>query len=1219
MLKKIFVSLGIFLVVIYALFLIAPVCLTGLISKYDISKIIEDASGLKVNIEKVKIITTPKLTIGLKTGHVEAAFPTGEKIFSADNIQGKLSLLSVLSGKIEADMIGADNVNIILQVNNNGHLEIEDFITNQINAKNTQSQDSGTETTFSLPFGLKLSNHLPNIIINKYNIDFAEKNNKYSVYGNKISLTDFVINKKIKINIDGKFKLRENEQFNYNLKVYNQIMPDIDLNELILAPKTDEKKTAAEFSFTDIINIFEAIYKNKLTANIDADIKSYGTTDDIKIDGYFNVSNLSVAVDGKPLPAGTVSLKMNNNKIDLISKLHTADSDITEVTGKFITGKSHKINLNCKSHAKIKNIIDIADSIAKSFNINTLDTLSGSGEINADFSVKSDLKTVESSGYLKVPSASLNYGLYKIAIENIFADIQFANNSITIKDIALSILGQPLKIKGTIFPDSTTDMTVLADKLQIKGLLLAAGQAALLKDNVINSGTISLNVLLKGKLEKIVPKVYISADNVNVKNIPSSTVVTMEKSLVDLVTDGVKTNGKIDVNNVKIINPMAKVSAPKADILFGDKDILINNAYLLFNNSRIDMSGKISDYTNKNINFDITAKGNVLASDLKSMVPKEYQSEVLSKGTLPLNIKISGNDKSQNIRFKLSSNPSNYLSLLSITQAKDKNSEVSGDIVLKGDSLNFSNTGFFVNGKGLAFLKGSINDIYKSQKLNLNFSTVDNISVKIPFFKKSKMNIGGNINIAGNLSAPTLKGNVNIPSLSIPDLLLTIDDLNVSLNGPIAKGSGSLKKLVSGGITAENITSDFNLNFINNILYLKNITGDAFNGKINGNIWYDIINGHVGVDLKGSGMNAEKAIAGAAGIKNALSGKLGFSANVKTFGSTETQMMQNLTGTASFEINDGEFGNIGRFDNLILAQNLMTNPIIRAGVTSIKSLPIIKATAQFKTINGNLNFKGGWVDLQPVKTSGPSMSYYITGKYNLLNSTANVVILGRISAEVVKLLGPLGELSVSKLTSLIPGVGNATVSLIQAITTNPYGEKISEIPELSSGIKNYKNFKVQFNGGVESSSSVKSFRWLSVCDTSEIQGLTLKEQVQAVKEAVQDAKQKQIDAYNKHMEEQRQQAKEASRELKNAAEGIKNLFKTPKQTTENTTSTTKTDTPSAETSPKPAAESKPATESKPAETQQKTVVDTPAPAATENAKPEPTPAQNQSETDSTAN
>ena len=150
------------------------------------------------------------------------------------------------------------------------------------------------------------------------------------------------------------------------------------------------------------------------------------------------------------------------------------------------------------------------------------------------------------------------------------------------------------------------------------------------------------------------------------------------------------------------------------------------------------------------------------------------------------------------------------------------------------------------------------------------------------------------------------------------------------------------------------------------------------------------------------------------------------------------------------------------------------------------------------------------------------MAYYITGKYNLLNGTTNVIVLGRLDEKVVSILGPLGDLSVDKLTSYLPKFGALTAVLVDSMTTDPAKENTANIPALSSGSTNYKDFKVEYNGGIDSSSAVKSFKWLSNCDTSAID---LKQEfsntTEAIKNTVNDTKQ----------------------QLQDAAEGIKNLFK----------------------------------------------------------------------------
>lgn len=962
--KKFAIGFGIGLISIYALFLIAPFFLSGIANSYsdEISKIIEESSGFKVKLENFRVLTTPKLTIGGGVGHIELALPNGETFFTADNAGGKLSLLPLLARRIEIDAVGAENVNLNLKVKKGGKFLIEDYIPQ------SESTEQNTEPMAPLPFGIKLSNHLPNITINNYNISFIDipTDKTYSIYGQKAKISDFILNKKIKIAADGKFMLQDKVQFSYDMKILNKIMPDLELNELVFNPQQPQNPAKTTEPF-DIISVFKSIHDNQLTADVKADIKTYGSFEDVNFDGTMNVSNLGVAVDGKKLPPSNIDIKLKGNTINLYTKLFTADKEITELIGMFKTGKHPKIDLNCKSNAQFKSIIDMIDSIAKTFGYKDLDTLTATGGIDADFTLKSNLKKTESSGYLKIPSASLAYKLYNFAIANIKADVDFSNST----------------------PD--------------------------------------FNINLAG---------------VNYKDVPSKT--TLNISGVNLVKN------IINISNAKILNPAANVSFPTAKVILSEKTIDIENAKLVYDNIKLDIRVKISDYLAQNIKLD-----------------------------------------------------------------------------------------FIADGLGQIVLKGSVNDVYNTMKLDLNLLTNKTVSMEIPGLTKSNVKTDFNIHIGGNAIEPILKGTAKVPSLTIPDMLVSMQDMNVSLNGPIVKGSGTLKKFVSGGIVAENLGADFDLT--GNVFNLKNLTGDAFAGKVNGDISYNIVNGHIGVKFNGTGMDAEKAIAGAAGIKNALSGILGFNANVTLHGATDIEMMKNLKGKVSFNIQDGTLGNIGRFENFLFAPNISSNSILKAAVSSVSALPAIKNTAEFKMISGDLTFNNGLANLNPIKTSGPSMAYYITGKYNLLNATANVVVLGRLSAEVVKLLGPLGDLSVEKLTSYIPKFGNLTGKLINAMTTDPKKENIAAIPQLSSGNKNYKDFKVQFNGGVESRSSVKSFKWLSKCDTSAIETLTVKEQVQTTKQAVQDAVQQKKDAVNNLLEQRRKQAEESRQQMQDAKEGLKNL------------------------------------------------------------------------------
>lgn len=1128
--KKTGIIIGSVIFTLYVIFLLLPLVLSPILNSYreQISSMIEEASGYKVQLEKLGVVTTPKLTAGIKVEHAEFAIPTGETFLIADKFNAKLSLLPLLIGKIETDSVSVDYVRADLKVRPDGHFLIEEFIPQA-------DPDKSTDTVQSLPLGIKLSNHLPNISVKEYELNFVDmvSGSNYSIEGENFKISDFVLDKKIKLFAKGKMTLNKLEQFKYDVKLVNRLMPDLSLNDLVFNSEATNKTITPQSITFNIIDFFKALNMTELSADLVANLQTAGTFDNPKFYGFANIKSMTMLVDGKKLPASSIVFNAKHDRFKLDVAMFSAENQKTSLIGNFKTGKHPNIDMQFVSNAQFNDIFRIINSFAKSFNYNELETLSATGGIDADFTLKTNTKHVNSNGYFKIPSASIKYGLYNIALNDIKADIDF-NNRLNIKDVGFEILGQPLKIYGAIEKNSDTDLHIKADKLLLKGLVATAGQMQILKENIFNSGTLSLDTQLVGKLSKLVPSVNLSVDNLDVKNIPSNTRVTLPNAKFVINTDGKKFNGDLTTSNLRIVNPAATVSVPETSVIIGDKDITIQKAYLILNNSRVDVTGKVSNYINDKITMDIKANGEILANDVKSMIPVEMRSMVSGVGKLPLTATITGNAKTQDVSLKLIADTSNYISILETDLLKNKTTIINSNLKIADDSIKLSNTGIFADNLNnpVVSLSGAVNYISSTQKLALRMSIPKCANIVIPGFKNSNLGIRGDIDITGTALNPYLKGLVSVPTVTIPDMAITITNLVANLNGPVLKGNATLQNFKSGGIVAENLASEFSLKNYS-IFYLNNLMGDSFDGKISGNISYDINDAKITVNMQGSDMDAVKAVEGAAGIKNALSGKLGFDANIVTKGATDIEMMKNLTGKVTFDIANGKFMNVGRFDNLLYAQNILGNAILKAAVTSVTNLPLIQNTAEFKSISGDMTFENGWAKISSIKTTGPLMAYFINGRYNLLNGTANVIILGRLDAKVVALLGPLGDLSVDKLTSYIPKFGALTGSLINAMTSDPAKENTANIPTLSNGSSNYKDFKVEFNGGLESSSSVKSFKWLSKCDTSEIdvkQDIT--NTVDNFKNSVQDAKQN------------LQDTKDALKNtIKNTKEDFKNLFK----------------------------------------------------------------------------
>lgn len=1234
MLKKTGIILGLLIVTLYVLFLIVPFFLTGFVNSYndEIAKLVENSFGLKLKLENISIVTTPKLTAGIQADNISLMYPDDEEFFSTENAEVKISLLPLLIRRIEVDVVKADRIRADLKVRPDGKFLIEEYIPQS----NTEESEISAPIT-GLPLGLKLSNHLPDIRVKLYDLSLIDmrNNKKYSISGDSLKLTDFILNKKIKVSTNGSITLDDTVPFNYDIKIFNKIMPNIDLNDLLFAQNNSEEVKAEPIAF-NIIDIIEGIKKNQLEANIITDIKTYGNMKNIHIDGLIDIENLTIAVNDKKLPEGHVKLSFHGKKVVSDIALYTAENEITTVSGE-MKGSS-KVDFVVKSNAQINNIFNVFKSIASSFNYNDLDTLTASGGIDADFNIKSDMKTITSSGYFKIPSASVKYSLYNLLIDKINADIDFANDTVNLKNFGFTILSHPLRAYGTIKNDSTADLHLTADKLLIKGLLAAAGQVAILRDNDFKSGTVSMDASISGKLKNIQPVVDIVIDNVNVLNKPSSTSIKVADSKINILSDGKTYKGNIGVHSISVANPALSLAVPQVNILLDEKDINIDDTYLLLDNSKIDISGKISDYTTKKLAINLKAEGSLLADDLRNMIPADIRSMFSAKGAMPLSVKISGNDKQQIVDAQILATPSGYLHVFDISGISGKSSLIRSNIAIENNSLKFTDTGLYattktnildVNDKTqLVRITGSVDNLSNPQFNGLKLETLSTQTISIPGFANSKASVNGNIILDGFLMNPSIKGIVSVLNVSLPSIkttlknitadlggndiditlpLITIDNSSMSadavvssnfLKGIIMKsvnfkgdlidadtlgaafsgmspsnspssastavsssspqnlgiviqnGKGSVTKFKTGKITATNLTSDFGLK--NNVFYLKNLKGNAFSGTINGNITCNIISGLATVNMTGSDMNAVNAIAASAGIPNALSGILDFDAKLKlnAFAADFNAMMKSITGNVSFNVKDGHYANIGTLDSLLLAQNIAANAILKAALAPIRNMPIVQNASNFKSITGMLTLKNGVANLSSVKSTGPSLAYFVTGQYNLISGYTNVIILGRLGADIVAVLGPLGELSATKLTSYIPKFGAQTAKILNALTSNPETENTSQIPALSTGNTNTKDFKVVFTGNVTSASSIKSFKWLSNCDTSAITGGSLKEQLKTSTDSLKETGKNNVEDVKKSVESVKEAAKntadnikEQVQKTKDSFNELKNLFK----------------------------------------------------------------------------
>lgn len=971
------------------------------LNKYtpQITKIIQDDTGFGVQLQGLKVKTSWNLSAGAFIDKTDLLDPTGKKFAQINGLQVKLSLLPLLIKQIRIDKIEADKILMNIDTNQNKYFKLN----------------------HSPSHLFTLSTNMPDISAKKYRISFLSDTNKYSLKGENLKISDFVLDKKIKIKTKGEVILNGRKQITYNIAVYSKTFP-----------KTKQKNEPKN----NIIDIFNDLYKYNVQANINTNLKITKKDDAIDTHGKINLDKISFILGGTTIPQSHLNLDFTGEKAKINSVLYSDLNSKIYISGwlKNIMGENgnkHKyIDLQVASDKiNIENIVLIAKTMSKTFAIKNLNNTSASGYAKANFSIKSDFKKVESDGYLKIKNATIKNKLYNVALHSVNADIDFSQDSIKIKQATANLNSQPIVINGTIDKNANSDIDIFANNLQLKGALLTLGKSNILKENDILGGVVNVKACLKGKLDKARPKVNILAKNINIKNKASKARITIAKASII----GSKEKGVTELTNLKVTPNLnlasapATISAPKINLTFDTKDVTINPAYLYVNNIKTTLTGKISD-------FNKTPKFNSVTVSIPNQISVPiagYQgSNMIVKGNLILNGNLNKPDLQGGLNIPLIRIPS------TLAVIKNSTLQFGKEITLSCPQIQIadSNMGF------TAQIEKNTNGI-TAKNINLIASSI-------------------NLNSLNPLSKNMQKSSDSSQSISI-------------LNG-----KAKVSRFKVGNMVSSNITS--NLSMKNNMLYLENIRGDAYFGKIGGDVIYDLKHKRTILNLQGRGLNANQALSALIGKSYDINGTLDFDGNVSLRTGTKSDMLNSLKGYTNFIISNGQMGMLGKFEHLIYAQNVISNNVFKTSLNIIAKAVSVKNTGVYKYMKGKITLSDGWVNISSIKTSGPSMSLYITGRYNLIYNTANLTMLGRISADVVRILGPIGEFSMDKVISRIPKIGAPTSALINQYTTNPNYENTSQIPYLTPRTEfPTREFKVIIDGDVSRQSSVKSFKWIS--------------------------------------------------------------------------------------------------------------------------------------------
>lgn len=376
------------------------------------------------------------------------------------------------------------------------------------------------------------------------------------------------------------------------------------------------------------------------------------------------------------------------------------------------------------------------------------------------------------------------------------------------------------------------------------------------------------------------------------------------------------------------------------------------------------------------------------------------------------------------------------------------------DTTVKDISLSFNEKNIELKATGEVFsnkitasstMQNKLTPPYLVENIDLYFETLD-----INDVLKSL----NNIQIKNDMNTLSeQKQEFNLKDLIIKNAKLKADNVfvkNIFAKNLLAELSLSGKMILS--------LDDFQFNFAE--------------GKVNGNLDYNLVNADTNLDLHVDNVNANAMAEALFDLQNQIFGSLTGKVNLSCNGRSHKQCMETLSGSAGFRVSEGRMPKLGSLEYLLKAANLVKSGITGISINSLINLVTPLKTGQFDTINGDFSIKSGVADSIRIFSKGKDLSVFLTGKYNFSTLIADMTVFGKISKKMYTALGPIGNASLNTLFNTIPGFDLEETEKAQIIT------QINKIPGLELNENLYRVFTAEIYGDINGENYVQSFKWV---------------------------------------------------------------------------------------------------------------------------------------------
>lgn len=764
----------------------------------QIQDIVKASARLDLSIENAKVITLPNLSAGVELLGVSVNLPDGSRILSTDKIRLGLSVPAIF--KLDAKFTKAeiDNLDITAEIKDGKQykilLVIQDIINDKKRAEGEKKIDEPSiweriqeKYNWFNPEWIVIN--VPDLRINNYKIKVDDILNKHYLLliGERLDAgySGTVIQTKQRASLKTNAQIFSDEDKNITANIdWKTFLPDISH----VKDTEDDPAEFVEFPFVNPVSTYR-MYNFK--SNINSKLKVKKHNDEILAKGNLDIENILMDVKGLSLPSGYINILADGSNADISTDFYVAKDENISVDARVNFGKKKYIDAKINTDKiYINDLILLAKGILNTMQVrNNLDDFVAGGFIQANTNIVTDFKKLRSNGGIIARDGFLANKKVGKLFDRGNLNFIFADNKFLVSKSQIYVENSPIKFSGMIDDTANVDFAVKSDRIPLTVAYNTLAPKSIKNKYVLNSGNASIDFDIHGALNAAVAKLKLLVTDLNFKEKNNLFNIANKHLNIGAYYDFKNIEGKITNSDLNFTLPKtgSAVKIPNVIVRINSSDIKTDDIKVKINQmSEINLNAKVTDYAT-NPEIDVIADGGMFTGDILHFLDRNLWSYFDVKGSVPVKFSYKGNPKRCEMLAQAFADSGNYITPVIIKNIENKPAILQSKIIFKKNRLNIKDTGLFEGTKDslitrpIVTLGGTVVNLNtKEPFINiLRINIPQELMASIYKLKNSSLNINGKLTAFGNSLSPVIRGNFSINKINFPELLTTLDDLNL--------------------------------------------------------------------------------------------------------------------------------------------------------------------------------------------------------------------------------------------------------------------------------------------------------------------------------------------------------------------------------------------------------------------------------------------------------